>query len=110
MANIYRGFSTVGRNSIFRINNLELIKQDLINHFNIRKGEKLMNSNFGTEIWNFLYEPLTEEVKSAIIADVNQVVSYDPRIAVTNVTITEYEQGLMIELFVNYCKLIKSTH
>lgn len=102
MANFYRGFSTVGRNKKFRLTDLELVKQDLINHFHIRKGEKLMNPNFGTIIWNVLHEPLTEELKSVIIEDVNAVVSYDPRVAVDNVIITEYEQGLQLEIEVRY--------
>lgn len=102
MANFYRGFSTVGRNKKFRLTDLELVKQDLINHFHIRKGEKLMNPSFGTIIWNVIHEPLTEELKSVIIEDVNNVVNYDPRIAVDNVVITEYEQGIQIEIEVRY--------
>lgn len=102
MANMYRGFSTVGRNKKFRLIDIELVKQDLINHFHIRKGEKLMNPNFGTIIWNVLYEPLTEELKSVIIADVNEIASYDPRISVDNVIITQFEQGIQIEVEVRY--------
>jgi phage baseplate assembly protein W len=98
MANIYRGFSTVGRTNKFRITDMELIKQDLLNHFNIRKGEKLMNPEFGTIIWNTLFDPLTEELKSVIINDVNSVIKYDPRVAIENVIITQYEQGLQLEI------------
>ena len=37
----YRGFSTVNPESTtFQLFDLALIKQDLINHFNIRQGEK----------------------------------------------------------------------
>jgi len=102
MANMYRGFSTVGRTKKFRLVDLELVKQDLINHFHIRKGEKLMNPEFGTIIWNVLYEPLTEELKSLIIDDINQIVRYDPRIAVDNVIITGYDQGIQVEIEVRY--------
>jgi phage baseplate assembly protein W len=77
---------------------MELIKQDLLNHFNIRKGEKLMNPEFGTIIWNTLFDPLTEELKSVIINDVNSVIKYDPRVAIENVIITQYEQGLQLEI------------
>ena len=62
MAIIYKGFSTYNRNKKFSITDLDLIKQDLFNHFNIRRGEKLMNPNFGTIVWDLLFEPLTEEV------------------------------------------------
>jgi phage baseplate assembly protein W len=54
----YRGLSTLGQNKKFRLTDIELVKRDLLNHFQIRKGEKLMNPNFGSIIWNMLFEPL----------------------------------------------------
>ena len=84
MAIMYRGFSTVGRNKKYRLTDFELIKQDLINHFYIRKGEKLMNPNFGTIIWNVIHEPLTEDLKSVIISDIKSIAEYDPRISIDN--------------------------
>jgi len=109
MAIMYRGFSTVGRNSKFRLTDFELVKQDLINHFYIRKGEKLMNPNFGTIIWNIIHEPLTEDLKSVIITDINDIASYDPRISVDNVVVTEYSQGIQIELDLRYVQSNQSS-
>ena len=102
MAIMYRGFSTVGRDRKFRLTDFELVKQDLINHFYIRKGEKLMNPNFGTIIWNVVHEPLTEDLKSVIVSDIKAIASYDPRISVDNVVITEYDQGIQVELQLRY--------
>lgn len=102
MAIIYKGFSTVNRNKKFRLTEFELIKQDLMNHFNIRKGEKLMNPNFGTLIWNVIHEPLTEELKSVILSDIKTIINGDPRISVDNVIITEYQAGIQIELELRY--------
>jgi len=99
---IYKGFSTVGRTKHFRITDFELVKQDITNHFNIRKGEKLMNPDFGTVIWETIFEPLDENTKSTIIADVKKIVSYDPRVAAQNVIITEYDRGIQIELELIY--------
>lgn len=104
MAIMYKGFSTLGRNKNFRVTDFELVKQDLINHFYIRKGEKLMNPDFGTIIWNILYEPLTEDLKTVITTDIKQVAEYDPRLSIDNVIITEYEAGLQIELELRYLK------
>lgn len=109
MPNLYRGFSTINRNKKFRLVDMELVKRDLLNHFYIRKGEKLMNPNFGSIIWNVLYDPLTDDLKSLIIEDVNRIVSYDPRIAVENVVITEYEQGLQIAVDVRYIQTNQAT-
>ena len=102
MAIMYRGFSTVGRTRNFRLTDFELVKQDLINHFYIRKGEKLMNPDFGTIIWNVVHEPLTEDLKSVIVTDIKAIAGYDPRISIDNVVITEYDQGIQVELQLRY--------
>ena len=110
MANLYRGFSTVNRFKKYRLTNFELCKQDLLNYFNIRKGSKLMNPEFGTIIWDMLFEPLTEASKQTIINDIKNVVSYDPRISVSNVIITEYAHGLQIEIDLLYVSSNNSQH
>jgi phage baseplate assembly protein W len=98
----YKGFSTLGASRNFRLTDFDLIKQDIINHFNIRKGEKLMNPNFGTIIWNVLYEPFTEDLKSVIISDISAIAGYDPRVSFDNIIVTEYDQGIQIELQLRY--------
>lgn len=108
MAIAYRGFSTVGRNRKFRLTDFELIKQDIINHFYIRKGEKLMNPNFGTIVWNVVHEPLTEDLKSVIVTDIRAIANYDPRVSIDNVIITEYDQGIQIELQLRYVQTNQS--
>lgn len=98
----YRGFSTQNRYKKFRLTDFELAKQDLVNHFNIRKGEKLMNPSFGTIIWSLLFEPLTEDIKSVIVEDINKIVKYDPRLTVDSVQVTQYEYGLQVALALTY--------
>jgi phage baseplate assembly protein W len=102
MATTYKGFSTQAGNRNFRLTDFDLIKQDILNHFNIRKGEKLMRPNFGTIIWNVLHEPFTEDLKSVITQDVKAIASYDPRVSFDNIIITEFNQGLQIELQLRY--------
>lgn len=109
MAIMYRGFSTVNRTRKFRLTDFELVKQDIINHFHIRKGEKLMNPNFGTIIWNLLHEPLTDDLKSVITSDIKAIASYDPRVGIDNVIITEYEYGIQIELELRYIQSNQSS-
>ena len=99
MANTrYRGFSTINQVKKFRLTDAELIKRDLINHFSIRKWQKLMNPDFGSIIWNMLYEPLTADVKSTIVEDVRRIVGYDPRLQVDNVVLDEFEHGIQIQI------------
>jgi len=99
----YKGFSTVNSNSIKNsLYDLELIKQDLINQFYIRKGEKLENPEFGTIIWDMLFEPLTEQIKTLIVNDVTTIVNSDPRIQSIQTIVTQVEYGLQIELTLLY--------
>ena len=101
MAN-YNGFSTIGRVKKFKVTDLELVKQNLFNHFNIRKGEKLMQPNFGSAIWSMMFEPLTEELKNLIQDDVKTVVGYDPRTRVNNVIVTQYDHGVQLDIELEY--------
>lgn len=102
MPNIYKGFSTINRNKKFRVTNFDLVKQDLYNHFQIKKGEKLMQPNFGSDVWSYLFEPMTEKIKAAITEDVKNVVKYDPRTRVSNVIVTQFEHGIQLEVELFY--------
>jgi phage baseplate assembly protein W len=102
MATTYKGFSTLGSSKNFRLTDFDLIKQDIFNHFNIRKGEKLMNPEFGTIIWGMLFEPFTDDVRKAITSDVKRIVTYDPRVAVDSIQINEFEQGINITVVLTY--------
>ena len=99
---LYNGFSTLNSTKKFRLTDFELVKQDLQNSFSIRKGEKLMNPEFGTVIWDMIFEPLSEETKNIIMQDIKRIVSSDPRISAQNVVVTEYDRGLQIELDLIY--------
>jgi phage baseplate assembly protein W len=99
----YKGFSTVSQNTEhFSLYDFDLIKQDIINHFHIRQGERLMQPRFGTIIWDLLFEPMTEPIKALIIQDVNSIVNYDPRVAVADVSISAYDSGIEIIFALTY--------
>lgn len=98
----YNGFSSKETKSNFKLYDIDLVKQDIINHFYIRKGEKLMNPDFGTVIWDLLFEPFTEEVKKYITEDVEQIINYDPRIAINSVSIDSTDMGIRIEADITY--------
>lgn len=99
----YRGVSTVNltRKSIVLFD-IELIKQDIINHFHIRQGEKLSDPSFGTILWDVLFEPLTTTLKDKIINNVTQIINYDPRVNVDRIVLDEYASGISIECTLTY--------
>lgn len=99
----YKGFSTVSNSSEgFSLYDFELIKQDIINHFHIKQGEKLSDPTFGTIIWDVLFEPFTDEIKQAIVENVTEIVNYDPRISAQSVVVDTYESGIQIECVLTY--------
>lgn len=98
----YKGFSSNEIKNNFKLYDIDLVKRDLLNHFYIRKGEKLENPNFGTIIWDMLFENFTPEVKDLIVKDVEEIINYDPRIVVNSITIDSTDQGIRIQADVTY--------
>ena len=102
----YRGTSTVNPdNTSWILYDIALIKQDILNHFHIRQGEKLSDPEFGTIIWDVLFDPLTENLKDAIVQNVTKIVNSDPRVNVNSVIVDSYESGIQVEcslLFLPY--------
>jgi len=98
----YRGFSTKLNAKKYSLTDFALAKQDLINYFNIRKGEKLMQPGFGTIIWDMLFEPLTEDTQQIITNDITRIISYDPRLAVGQVAVTQQDNGFLIAITLSY--------
>ena len=98
----YKGFSSNEIKNNFKLYDIELVKRDLMNHFYIRKGEKLENPNFGTIIWDMLFENFTSEVRRLITGDVEQIINYDPRVRVNTLTIDSTDQGIRIQADVVY--------
>jgi phage baseplate assembly protein W len=98
----YRGFSSNEIKNNFKLYDINLVKRDLMNHFYIRKGEKLENPNFGTIIWDMLFENFTPEIKKLITDDVQQIINYDPRVKVNALTIDTTDMGIRIQADVVY--------
>jgi len=98
----YKGFSSKNKEKGFKLYDIDLVKQDIINHFYIRKGEKLENPSFGTIIWDMIFEQFTPEVKNLIAKDVENIINYDPRVVVQAVSVDSTEQGMRIEAEVVY--------
>ena len=94
----YKGFSSVGNNPGNRLYDFDLVKQDIINHFNTRKGTRVMNPAFGTIIWDLIMEPLTAQTRQALQEDVSRIVNFDSRVTPTQINLTEYPDGYVIDL------------
>ena len=85
MSNNIFGYTTINQPYTSKsLSGLDLAKQDLLNHFKIRKGEKWSNPDFGCDLELYVFEPLDQATQDAIEEEVYNVVSYDPRFEVNN--------------------------
>lgn len=99
LSQFYKGFSTLDNTSnSVKIYDFELIKQDILNQFNTRKGERVMNPKFGTIIWDLLFEPLTATTKQQLADDINRILTSDPRATPTKIDIVDADHGFLIEI------------
>jgi len=94
----YKGFSTANDTALTtKIFDFALVQQDILNMFQTRQGERVMNPSFGTIIWDMIYEPFTNDVKQKISDDVTRILNYDPRVTPTTINISEAPYGLLID-------------
>ena len=95
----YVGFSSTNiANTNSKLYDLDLIKQDLINHFNTRKGERIMNPSFGSVIWDLIMEPLTPDLQLVIQEDIDAICNSDSRVVPTQIKISELTTGYLVEI------------
>lgn len=92
------GYSTIGNRTSrdWVLYDLDLIKRDLLNHFQTRVGERIMRPTFGCEIWNYIHEPLTPDIVSLIENEVTRIVSLDARTEVRKIRVQTYEHGVVV--------------
>ena len=61
-----------------------------------------MQPTIGCIIWDLLFEPLTPQIQSLITQNVEAIVNADPRVQASNVTITQYDNGLQVEFSLKF--------
>lgn len=98
MAQTFIGFNTQGQYKKFTLTDFELIKRDLLNAFNIRQGQLPGRPEYGTTLWDMLFENQVEEVQHAIQAEVQRVAGGDPRIYINDVQAYPQENGILLEV------------
>jgi phage baseplate assembly protein W len=101
----FKGFSSRADRQNFKLYDFEVAKQDLINRLSVRKGERVENPEFGTIIYDALFEPFTEALKDAIVEDITQNLNADPRISTQDITVTEADKGIAIQATITYVPL-----
>ena len=101
----FKGFSSKADQRNFKIYDFECVKQDLINRLSIRKGERVENPEFGTIIYDLLFEPFTDALKETIVEDVTANLNADPRISTEEINVIEADYGITIQATIKYMPL-----
>ena len=100
MAILFKGYSS--KTSVRKLQDIDLAKQDLINHFNTKKGERLMDPTFGSVIWSLMFEPYNEVTENAVKDDCVDIVNQDPRWQLNNVETYSNQNAISVKLNLTY--------
>ena len=92
------GFNTQNQYKKFTLTDFELIKRDLLNAFNIRQGQLPGRPEYGTVLWDYLFENQIDAVQQGIQNEIQRVAASDPRLAIANVNVYPQQNGMLIEL------------
>jgi phage baseplate assembly protein W len=101
----FKGFSSKADQQNFKVYDFECVKQDLINRLSVRKGERVENPEFGTIIYDCLFEPFTEALKDQITEDITANLNADPRLATEEIIVSEEGHGIAIQATIKYIPL-----
>ena len=101
----FKGFSSRAEQKNFKLYDFEVAKQDLINRLSIRKGERVENPEFGTIIYDAIFEPFTDALKDDIIEDITANLNADPRISTEEILVSEADKGIAIQATITYVPL-----
>ena len=101
----FKGFSSRADKKNFKLYDFEVAKQDLINRLSVRKGERVENPEFGTIIYDAIFEPFTEQLKDAIVEDITANLNADPRISTQEILVSEADKGIAIQATITYVPL-----
>ncbi len=101
---IYKGFSTVSSQSQkkFVLNDQELIKQDLLNVFNTRRGSRVMQPKIGCIVWEKLFEIIGPTDVEEISVNISDIIKNDPRIKLDSIDVVQKNNGILISLNITY--------
>ena len=71
--------------------NIDCVNQDLLNEINTRKGELVMDAEFGCIVWDLLFELKTPELINTIKTDLTRIFNNEPRVQLQQLVIQDIQ-------------------
>jgi phage baseplate assembly protein W len=98
---IYSGYSSVVNTEIdTSLHDLELVKQDLMNHFHTRIGERVGRPNWGSIIWDLLFDLGDDRTEALVVQDAQRIIGEEPRVKLLELLPTVSLEAHSIELVI----------
>ena len=82
----------------YREIDVPLVLQDFVNSLNIKKGEKVGNPAYGSDIWNFIFEQNDLDTQYKIEQEITRIASLDPRLILNSVNSFVQDNGILLEV------------
>jgi phage baseplate assembly protein W len=99
----FKGFSTVDRvRAPYTLDDMDLVKRNLLNTFYTRKGERVMRPAYGSDIWDLLMNPEDTLTRAEIEEDVKRIIDAEPRVRHIETVMFYSDQALRIEVTIQY--------
>lgn len=99
----FKGFSTIDKvRAPYTLDDIELVKRDLLNTFYTRKGERVMRPTYGSNIWDLLMNPEDTLTRAEIEEDVKRIIDAEPRVRLIETVMFYSDQALRIEVTIEY--------
>jgi phage baseplate assembly protein W len=92
------GFNTQEQYKKFTLLDADLVKRDLLNGLNIRQGQLPGRPQYGTTLWDNLFENQSPNLVAAIEREIQRVAGYDPRIQIIETQVFPQENGMLIQI------------
>lgn len=103
MSYTFIGYSTVDRNfGNIVLEDVDLAKRDLLNHFYTRRGERLGEPDFGSILPLLVFDQLDDTSVFIAEDDIKEIIDSDPRWELTNLNTRIGQNSINCELFLNY--------
>ena len=106
---VYKGFSTkkFQEDKNFVLTDVDLVKEDLVNHLFTRRGERVKMGQWGCAIPDLVFEPLTADLVVRVEAEMRGVFTYDPRVQLVDMVVVPFaeESAIVALVDLNYLEL-----
>lgn len=82
----------------FRMTDEAIVIQDFLNALNIKQGQKVGQPEYGSRLWDFVFEPNDFTTQENVEAEIRRIISLDPRLQVGTIRVYPQENGILVEL------------